>query len=96
MVGGGGEGGECSPPKLWSGNKTVYCTICDLLSENLALPANIEFELEVILSVQVVFQLNSDYCTKVLTGSLHCIILNYEARLCYYKDAISLNSQAGQ
>ena len=31
-----------------------------------------------------------------VTGGLHCIILNYEARLCYYKDAISLNSQAGQ
>ena len=67
--------------------------ICDLLSENLALPANIEFDLEAILSVQVVFQLNSDYCTKVLQGAC---ILNYEAQLCYYKDAISLNSQAGQ
>jgi len=31
-----------------------------------------------------------------VTGGLHCIILNYEARLCYYKDAISMNSQAGQ
>ena len=31
-----------------------------------------------------------------VTGGLHCIILNYEARLCYYKDTISLNSQAGQ
>ena len=43
--------------------------ICDPLSENPALHANIEFELEVILSVQVVFQLNSDYCTKVLQGA---------------------------
>ena len=43
--------------------------ICDPLSENPALPANIEFELEAILSVQVVFQLNSDYCTKVLQGA---------------------------
>ena len=43
-------------------------TICDPLSENPALPANIEFELEAILYVQVVFQLNSDYCTKVLQG----------------------------
>jgi len=34
--------------------------ICDPLSENPALPANIEFELETILSVQVVFQLNSE------------------------------------
>ena len=39
---------------------------CDLLSENPALSAKIEFELEAILFVQVVFQLNSDCCTKVL------------------------------
>ena len=57
----------------------------------------IEFELEAILSVEVVFQLNSDYCTNiVITGDLHCIILNYEAWLCYYEDTISLNSQGGQ
>ena len=31
-----------------------------------------------------------------VTGGLHCTIMDYEARLCYYKDAISLNSQAGQ
>ena len=67
---------------------------CDLLSENPALSAKIEFELEAILFVQVIFQLNSDCCTKV--EGLHCIILNYEARLGYYKDAISLNSQADQ
>ena len=41
-----------------------------------------EFELEAILSSQVVFQLL--FCQGV-TGGLHCIILNYEARLCYYK-----------
>jgi len=69
----------------------------DPLSENPALPANIESELEAILSVQVVFQLNSDYCPKKsVKGGLHHIILNYKAWLCYYKDAISLNSQAGQ
>ena len=39
--------------------------VCDPLSENPALRANIEFELEAILSMQVVFQLNSDYCTNV-------------------------------
>ena len=39
---------------------------CEALSENPGLPANIEFELERILSLQVAFQLNSDYCTKVL------------------------------
>ena len=36
----------------------VQTGICDPLSENPALPANIEFELDVILSVQVVFQLS--------------------------------------
>ena len=41
----------------------------DLQSKNSALSANIEFELEAILSVQVVFQLNSDYCIKVLQGA---------------------------
>jgi len=46
----------------------TYMIICDPLSENPALPANIEFELEAILSIQVVFQLNSDYCTKVFRG----------------------------
>ena len=69
---------------------------CDSLSENPALPANTEFKLETILSVQVIFQLNSRLLHQGVTGGLHCIILNYEARLCYYKDAISLNSQAGQ
>ena len=67
--------------------------ICDPLSENPALRANIEFELEAILSVQVVSQLNSDYCT--VSGGLHCMMLNYEGRLCYYNDDISSNSQAG-
>ena len=45
----------------------------DLLSKNSALSANIEFELEAILFVQVDFQLNSDYCTKVLQGA--CTVL---------------------
>ena len=39
--------------------------ICVLLKENPALSANIELELEAILSIQVVFQLNSDYYTNV-------------------------------
>ena len=43
--------------------------ICDPLSENPALRANIEFELEAILSVQVASQLNSDYCTNVSQGA---------------------------
>ena len=37
--------------------------ICDPLRENPALRTNIEFELEAILSVQVVSHLNSDYTT---------------------------------
>ena len=44
-----------------------------------------------ILSVQVVFQLN--YC---VTGGLHCIILNYESWLWCCNDDISSNSQTGQ
>ena len=36
-----------------------YPKECDLLSKNPALPANIEFELEAILSIQVVFQLEA-------------------------------------
>ena len=86
--------------KPWTEEQTnTQCVvnIGDTLSEIPPLPANIKFESEAILSEQVVFQLNSDYCTKVvITGGLHCIILYYEARLCFYKDAISLNSQAGQ
>ena len=39
--------------------------ICHLLNKNAAHPANIEFKLEAILSVQVVFQDNSVYCTSV-------------------------------
>ena len=48
----------------------TMCVNCDPLSENLALRANIEFEIEAILSVQVVSWLNSDYCTNVSQGSL--------------------------
>ena len=42
---------------------------CDPLRENLALPTNIEFKYEAILSVQVVFQLNSGFYTNVLQGA---------------------------
>ena len=46
----------------------IFAGTCmhDPLSENPAL----EFELEAILSVHVVFQLNSDYCTKVVYRGL--------------------------
>ena len=54
---------------LYLKGSRIYIYICDPLSKNPALTANIEFELEMILSVQVVFQLNSDYCTKVLQGA---------------------------
>ena len=47
----------------------AVATICNPLSGNPALSTNIKFELEAILSVQVIFQLNSDYCTKVLQGA---------------------------
>ena len=33
---------------------------------------------------------------QAVTGSLYCIVLNYGAQLCYYKDAIGSNSQASQ
>jgi len=55
------------------------------MSENTVFPQILN------LSIQVVFQL---YKLKLLyqgaTGGLHCIILNYEAQLCYMynKDAI--------
>ena len=45
----------------------------DPLSKN-AHPTKIKFEFEAILSIQVVFQLNSDYYTESVTGGLHCII----------------------
>ena len=51
------------------GNILYYGDICDPLSENPVLRANIEFELEAILSVQVVSQLNSDYYTNVSQGA---------------------------
>ena len=68
--------------------KSVHEGICDLLSGNLAHLANIEFEFESISFGQIVFQLNSVYYSSML-----CIILDYEAQLCYYKKYVpySLN-----
>ena len=69
----------------------------DLLSKNPALPANIEFELETILSIHAGrFSAKLRLLHQAVTGSLYCIILNYVAQLCYYKDAIGTNSQASQ
>ena len=71
--------------------------LCNPLSKNPVLPTNSEFNIETNLSLQVVFQLNSDYCTKVVTyRGLALYHTKYEAWLCYYIDAISSNSQAGQ
>ena len=50
------------PMGVWQKKKNSHPKICDPLSENLVLPANIEFEFQAILSVQP----NSDYYTKVL------------------------------
>ena len=46
---------------LWPVNYIALYIICD---KNPALPANIEFELEAILSVQVVFQIIAPRCYK--------------------------------
>ena len=53
--------------------------MCAPLSENPAICANIEFELEPILSVQILSQLYSDYYTNVSQGAW---TVSYEARLC--------------
>ena len=50
-------------------NTLGYNYICDPLSKNPALHTNIEFELEAILSVQVISQLNSDYYSNVSQGA---------------------------
>ena len=51
-----------------------------------------KFETGALLSVQVIFQLNADYCTNaVTTRGLHCIILSNEAWHGYYKDNVGSN-----
>ena len=72
---------------------TAYCINVTPLSENPALPTTIEFEFKACNFIRT-GQLNSDCYTNVYC--LHCIILNYDAWLCYYEDDISSNSQAGQ
>ena len=42
---------------------------CDPVSKKLEPPTIIEFKLEAILSVQVIFQLNLDYHTNMLQGA---------------------------
>ena len=82
----------------WPGNKArprVNSITCDPLSENPALSANIEFE------VRGKFICTSRSLTKLrlylrITVGFNCVILKYEAGLCYYEDDISSNSQAGQ
>ena len=68
----------------------------DPLSKNSALSTNIEFELETILFIRTGrFPTKLRLLHQGVTGGLHCIVLNYDIQLCYYKDTISLNSQAG-
>ena len=38
----------------------------------------------------------SSYTEIIAPGSLHCTVPCYDTRLCYYKGAISLDSQTGQ
>ena len=82
--GGGGEGPGNEADTMENCIDSAFCGYGFMLkssdfhsgdpqSKISALSANIEFELEAILSVLVVFQLNSDYCTKVLQGA--CIVL---------------------
>ena len=69
----------------------------DLLSKNPGLPANTEFELEAILSIhEGRFPTKLRLLHQAVTGSLYCIVLNYVAQLCYYKDSIGSNSQVNQ
>ena len=65
---------------------------CDPLSKNLALHALNE------LSYRRFYLYRSfpRLLHQRVTGAFHCIILNYKARLYYYKEAVSLISQAGQ
>ena len=72
--------------KIWPHTHAIFSHIafspikCDPLSENLALRANIEFEIEATLSVQVVSQLNiAPLCHGGLT--LHHAELGCLARL---------------
>ena len=52
-------------------------------------PANIEFQF-------YPYRLFSSYTEIMAPGSLYYTVPCYEPRLCYYKGAISLDSQAGQ
>ena len=76
--------------------KPITIVKCDPLSTNLTLPTNFEFELEALFIHTGRFPAKLRLFHQCITGILHCIILNYEAQPHYYKDSISLNSQAGQ
>ena len=71
--------------------------ICDPLSKNPALPAK-KKEFRVIGDfIQTGrFSAKLRLLHQPVTRGLDCIILNYKAWLCYYKDDISSNSQTGQ
>ena len=68
----------------------------DPLSRNSAISANIEFEIRDDFIRTGCFLTKLRLLHQGVTGGLHCIVLNYDIQLCYYKDTISLNSQAGQ
>ena len=76
-------------------SKGIYIfTICDLLSENLALPANIKFKLRRDDFIRTGrFSAKLRLLHQGVTGGLHCIILNYEARQRCYKLELTGRSQ---
>ena len=74
--------------------KVYIFTICDLLSENLALPANIKFKLRRDDFIRTGrFSAKLRLLHQGVTGGLHCIILNYEARQRCYKLELTGRSQ---
>lgn len=69
----------------------LFFPLCDPLSKSPAFP-------QILISGFRRFCLYRSAKLRLLhrvTGGLHCIILEYEAWFCYYKDDTSLNSLAG-
>ena len=67
----------------------IYIIIMWPAEQKPAHPAKIEFQFYPYRSF-------SSYTEIIAPGSVHCTVLCYEPRLCYYKGTISLDSQAGQ
>ena len=72
----------------------VLYIICDLLRENLALPQILNLSSRWFYPYRL-FSSKTQIIARV-TGGLECIIVKYEALLCYYNDDVSSNSQTGQ